>query len=290
MAKLTYIKAIQAFEAVARHQSYIGAADELNVTPAAVGQQIRRDGGSRRLQLNSFAAEALAEFQRGFDHIELGIEKLKSRNTQNLITVTVSQVFMAKWLLPRLDDFTQKHPHIEVRLDITDAVVDIARKEADVAIRCGNTHAAGLDSSLIMKEELVVVGSESLLKKRKPLKKAEEILDFPLIHDTSPFSVTTFPSWHDWFAGQGITLSNQHKSLKINAPVSVVQAAINGQGIALARHVLVKDDIAAKRLVRVLPSVSHPLDWGYYLVCRKDCHKNANVLAFRNWVLANAKR
>ena len=147
MAKLIYIKAIQAFEAVARHQSYIGAAHELNVTPAAVGQQIRaleshlgislferRDGGSRRLQLNSFAAEALADFQRGFDHIELGLEKLKSRNTQNLITVTVSQVFMAKWLLPRLDDFTQKYPHIEVRLDITDAVVDIARKEADMTL------------------------------------------------------------------------------------------------------------------------------------------------------------
>lgn len=294
MSFIPHIKSIQAFEAAARHLNYIGAAKELFVTPAAVGQHVRllevwlgvklflRHGhGQNRLTLSHEAEQAVSDFQLGLRAIEAGLAKLKSASSENILTITASQVVVSKWLLPLLEDFTTKHPHIDIRLDVSEKRVDLGSGQADVGIRCGAGNWPNLVSKKLFDEKMVAVcGAKILGEFTQP----EQLLDHTLLHDSNELSGKVFPGWSEWFALQNIKPESHQKSFSINAPLALIEAAASGQGIALVRYRLVKSDIETGRLRHLCQDVIFPIDWGYYLVESANGTEKESVIAFKGWL------
>ena len=296
------LRAIQAFEAAARHENYVGAAAELSVTPAAIGQQVRAletwlgaplfrrvASGANRLILTDAASAALPEFKLGLDHLDAGLRQVR-QGQRPLVTVAVSQAFVARWLLPRLDRFSAACPGIEVRLDVSDRLADIEHGEADLGIRCGPGEWPELEVQRLMDEEMFPVCSPALLRGAVPPQDATALARLPLIHDLTMSHARVFPSWRQWLQQQGVRLpAIEELGLKINSSAAVVQAALNGQGVALARRAFVNDDIRAGHLVRLLPAVRWPIRWAYYVVASKTAAPREPARLFTAWLVREAE-
>lgn len=296
-----YLNALRAFEASARHLSFTAAAAELNVTPAAVGQLVRgledwlgtplflRDsrGGRSRLQPSEAALRALPELSAGFERLALGLERLREGAAQQLLTVTLSPALAAKWLLPRLDGFLTRHPEIDVRLDTNLRPVDFVSQDVDIGIRYGAGEWAGLQSERLMDEEVYPVCTPALQRRTKTLVQLSEAT---LLHDLSMDERQGFPSWRRWLQLAGAKPASTRRGLRINNSAAVLQAAIDGQGIALARSVMARDDLAAGRLKRLFPHIDCPSPLAYHVVCRPERAAQAKVRAFRDWLFEQAKQ
>ncbi|SAK58815.1 LysR family transcriptional regulator [Caballeronia hypogeia] len=295
-----YLNAMRAFEASARHQSFSTAAAELNVTPAAVGQLVRGleewlgvalfhrgTGGRARLVPTELAQRALPDIRAGFDRLSLGLERLKEGSADGVLTVTVSPAFAAKWLLPRIDRFHDGWPDTDVRLDTSLKLLDFAAQGIDIGVRYGTGNWPGLTAEKLMDEEIYPVCSPRLLAHggwREPADLAGETL----IHDLSVDSQSGFVSWQAWFAHAGVGRAAADRGMKINNSAAVLQAAIDGNGIALARSVMARDDIAAGRLVRLFPDLRMTSALAYYVVYRPECATLRRLAAFRDWLLGEA--
>ena len=295
MRSLVRLKALQAFEASARHGSFTGAGAELQVTAAAVGQLVRsletwlgaplferRDSGTQRLVLMPDARSAIQDLTEGLNRVEVGLAKLRQRRGREIVTVTASQALVAKWLMPRLDNFGRTHPEIDVRLDVTDRLVNIERGEADVALRCGPGNWPGVDAKRLMGEEVFPVCSPQLLDQATTADMSW-LLGQTLIHDLlAPESV--FPGWEAWFARQSSTPLRASGALRINASAAVIEAAASGQGVALVRGALAEGDLANGRLIRLFPGVVWPVEWSYYVVTSRHTPKRGAVAKFATWL------
>ena len=295
--ELSRLKSLQAFEATARHGSFVGAASELGVTPAAVGQMVRgletwlgsplfhrqKQGRDRLVPIDN-ARAALLDLTEGLNRLEAGLEKLRAGQGRARITVSASQAIVAKWLLPELDNFTGQHPHVEVRLDVTDRLADLSRGEADIGVRCGAGVWGGLTAVRLMDEAFIAVASPDLL----PPSDEPDLVWLArqtLIYDSTPQGAGVFPNWENWAHVAGLSLPSGQSKLSINASAAVLQAAIRGHGVALARRALAAQDIAAGRLRPLFPSVVLAISWGYYAVTTPRALNRPAVAAFRNWLV-----
>jgi len=301
---LAYLNALRAFEAAARHQSFSAAAAELNVTPAAVGQQVRSlegwlgiplftrfGSGTARLMLTDTARAALPDIQAGFDRLGVGLARLKDAGVHAGLRVSVSPAFASKWLLPRIEGFQQAYPRLDVLLDTNARSVDFQAERIDIGVRYGGGQWPGLTALHLMAETLFPVCAPDypLLKKgRLPVAAVERCT---LIHDQSMAGDPDYPTWRMWMDASGFTAIDTERGLRINNSATVLQAAMDGQGLALARSVMVKDDLDAGRLIRPFADkgVDCPLTQAYYVVYRPECGELGKVQAFRDWLLAQAR-
>lgn len=292
-----YLNALRAFEASARHQSFSGAAAELNVTPAAVGQLVRTledwlgtplfqraNSGKVRLVSTEAAERALPDIRAGFDRLLVGMERLKESSSSGVLTLTVSPAFAAKWLLPRIDKFQSLWPDTDVRLDTSLKSVDFVAQRVDIGVRYGLGNWPGLVAEKLMEEEVYPVCSPALFKKHGQFDSPTDIAHETLIHDLSMDAHTGFPSWQTWLNKVGVVETAVARGMQINNSAAVLQAAIDGQGIALARGVMARDDIAARRLIRLFPEVKFISPLAYYLVYRPECSSLPKLKAFRDWI------
>ena len=295
--RLSRLRALQAFEAVARNGSFVAASVELHVSPAAVGQQVRAleewldqplfkrlDSGSQRLVLTDVARLALPDLTDGLDRLESGLRRLQERRSTRLVTVSVSQSVAARWLLPRLHAFTAEHPHVDVRLDISDRVVDLVQREADIGLRCGAGRWSGVVSTRLRSEEMFPVCAPSVARASPRLRSPKDLESRMLIHDASVLPPGIFPGWPAWLRQNGVDEPWAHRGLKINSSGAVVHAAADGQGIALARRLPCEDDLATGRLVRLFPGTSCPLDLAYFVVHRPEIEAASPAAAFAAWL------
>lgn len=300
---LSHLNALRAFEAAARHLSYVRAADELGVTPAAVGGQVRALeawlgaplfrrtlGPPVRLSLTEEASAAIPELREGFDRLASGLRRLRQAGGGGIVLVTSSPAFAAKWLLPRIDRFRSAHPNLDMRLDVTDRLVDVAAGDADVGIRYGGGRWAGLEATRLLDEEVFPVCSPALLDGPHPPLVPADLRHHTLIHDATVRFDADFPTWRAWLAAIGVESVDAERGLVINASAAVTQAAVDGQGVALGRSVVVGDDLKAGRLVRLFPDAVCPVRWGYYVVTRPGAMDVAKVAAFQGWLIAEAER
>jgi LysR family glycine cleavage system transcriptional activator len=268
--RLTHLNALRAFEATARLGSYVGAAAELNVTPAAVGQQIRMleaflavplfERHGKKLRLTEAAESALADVKDGFDRLARAMDQLKDAGRGPLVTITLPPSFAAKWLIPRLETFRMAHPDIDVRLDTTDRLADLSRENIALGIRYGTGRYPGLESTLLMGETVFPVCSPSLQTRAHKLRVPGDLAQFKLIHDTTLAAHETFPTWATWLAAARARKLKPQSGLKINSPIMSLQAAMEGQGVALARSVIADGDLRSGRLVKPFALA---LDSGY---------------------------
>lgn len=196
--------------------------------------------------------------------------------------------FVARWLLPRLDRFAATWPEVEVRLDVSDRLADIEHGEADLGIRCGSGQWPGLVARRLMDEEVFPVCSPLLQGSRAP-DNAAALARMPLIHDLTMPHAGVLPSWSDWLHMQDVRLPKGVRGLQINSSAAVVQAALNGQGVALARRAFVSDELRAGRLERLLPAVQWPIRWAYYVVQTESAASREPVQAFVDWLAEEAE-
>jgi LysR family glycine cleavage system transcriptional activator len=296
-----HLNALRAFEASARHQSFSAAAQELHVTPAAVGQLVRTleawlglplfhrgSRGRARLVVTEAAERALPDLRAGFDRLGLGLQRLRQASASGTLTVTVSPAFAAKWLLPRIDRFQSAWPDMDLRLDTNLKPVDFVALRVDIGVRYGTGHWPGLVAEKLMDEEVYPVCSPELPRQPRRLRKPADLARETLIHDLSMDAHTGFPSWEAWLNKAGVAGVATTRGMKINNSAAVLQAAIEGQGVALARSVMARDDVAAGRLLRLFPQVKFVSPLAYYVVYRAERSALPGLVAFRDWLLGQA--
>lgn len=295
MRTLNRLKWLQAFEATARHGSFTGAANELGVTPAAVGQLVRAledwvghpllnrsRSGNERLTLIHEAQEALDDISLGLDKLESGLKKLRGRKARSMLVITASQVLVMNWLMPRLNRFSERYEAIDVRLDVADRLIDLTHGEADVGIRCGPGNWKGLVADWMMDEEVVMICSPALLPAEGSANTAW-LAHQKLIQDDTPHPGANFPSWENVLMHIGLDTLFQTRQ-HINSTATVIQAVLNGRGVALVRKALVQQDLDIGRLVQLFPEHRWPIDWSYFVVYSAAALQRPEVKAFHDWL------
>ncbi|WP_170331985.1 LysR substrate-binding domain-containing protein [Ruegeria arenilitoris] len=287
---LRHLRALQAFDETATHSSLTKAADVLNVTHGAISRQIkllelhlgvtlfhRRPNG---VELTK-AGERLYQSTRGaFSALQLGVMEVKRLHHRQSITVSLSTSLALKWLVPLLSSFQQEHPGIALLLDTNDAYADFDTSEVDVALRFGEPRWDGIYHEQIRQEELIVVAAPALVEETRIPMRAEDVAALPLLHDA--FNV----GWESWAAQVGLNVDQiNSQSIKYVDSAVLLEAAIDAQGVALARHLLAERDLRLGRLVR-LDESSVPLDRGLYFVCRPGDQERATVRIFKKWLMS----
>jgi LysR family transcriptional regulator, glycine cleavage system transcriptional activator len=287
------LNALKAFEAAARHESFTRAAEELCVTQGAVSHQVKAleaelavklfNRERQRLIITEAGRDYLTVVRDALDRIAIGTERLLQRQNAGVLTVSTSPDFAAKWLVHRLGHFAEAHAEIDLRISATLHHVDFAREEVDLAVRHGDGNWPGLDTVRLSSEQLFAVCSPKLLSGRHRLSKPADILKFPLIHMDSR------TDWNNWLQEAGLDEAGVTHGPVLNRASMVIDAAINGQGVALARTTLAAWDLINGRLVRPFP-LSLPLSKTYWIICPKATASLPKIMTFREWLLMEASR
>lgn len=289
--RLPPLNTLKAFEAAARHESFTRAAEELFVTQGAVSQQVKAlESGlgvklfnreRQRLVITEAGRDYLTVVRDALDRIAVGTERLLQRQNAGVLTVSTSPDFAAKWLVHRLGHFAEAHSDIDLRVSATLHHVDFAREEVDLAVRHGDGNWPGLDPVQLSGEQLFAVCSPSLLSGRRKLGKPADILKLPLIH------LDSREDWKKWLRAVGVDDADVTHGPVLNRVSMAIDAAINGQGVALARTTLAAWDLINGRLVRPFPDAL-PLSKTYWIICPKATSNLPKIVTFRNWLLAEA--
>jgi LysR family glycine cleavage system transcriptional activator len=283
---------LRAFEAAARHLSFTLAASELNVTQTAISHQIRRleeELGirlfirqNRALALTPEARDYLPGVRAAFNDLRLATDRLLRKDDDKVLTVSTLASLAAKWLLPRLTDFQEAHPGIDVRITTSTSLVDFQRDDVDAAIRYGRGQWPGLRADWLMADELFPVCSPSLLRGDKPLRQPEDLRGYPLLHTSNANS----DDWRLWLTAAGLPADiARQPGITFDMIFMTIQAAIDGIGVAMGRTSYVSDDIAKGRLV-VPFKIALPADAGFYLVSPEGRREAPKLAAFRQWMIA----
>ncbi|MEZ2144315.1 transcriptional regulator GcvA [Bradyrhizobium sp. DN5] len=291
-ARLPSLNGLRAFEAAARHLSFTLAAAELNVTQTAISHQIRRleeELGirlfvrqNRALALTPEARDYLPGVRAAFNDLRLATDRLLRKDDDKVLTVSTLASLAAKWLLPRLTDFQEQHPGIDVRITTSTSLVDFQRDDVDAAIRYGRGQWPGLRADWLMADELFPVCSPSLLRGDKPLRRPEDLRNHPLLHTSNANS----DDWRLWLTAAGLPADiARQPGITFDMIFMTIQAAIDGIGVAMGRTSYVQDDIAKGRLV-VPFKIALPADAGFYLVSPEGRREAPKLTAFRNWMIA----
>lgn len=293
MRRLPPLNSLRAFESAARHLSYTQAADELNVTQTAISHQVRgledwlgmrlfqREG--RRVVLTEAGQRLFPAVRDGLDTMNRTVANLTDPNRHRRLTVTTYDSFAAAWLVPKLRFFREQYPDIDIRVATTDTIVDLARADIDVAIRTGYGHWQGMHSECLMREDMSPVCSPRLLEAGPPLTKPEDLRHHTLLHDTMEIG------WSNWLRAANVDCVDPTRGPHFEHSYLVLQAAINGEGVALGRTALMAEDLRSGRLIQPF-TLSLPLSYAYYFVCLPQALERQRVTAFRDWLVTETEK
>ncbi|GAB4165962.1 MAG: transcriptional regulator GcvA [Thalassobaculales bacterium] len=295
--KLPPLNALRAFVAAARHLSFAKAAEELFVTPGAVSQQVklledhlgcqlfRRTHKS--LLLTDEGQACLPGLVESFQRMGEAVDAIGAMGGSGALTVSVAPSFAAKWLVPRLDKFGDRHPEIDVRVSASVGLTDFQADAIDCAVRYGGGSYPGLFVETLMPEAVFPVSSPALLDGAQALTEPAAIRHHVLLHDDSPDQDPTCPDWRMWLKAARVEGVDWTRGLRFNQSSLVLEAAISGRGVALAKARLAADDIRAGRLVKLF-DIQHPVEFAYHFVCPPRRLQQKKVQLFLDWLRAEA--
>lgn len=288
--RLPPLNALRSFEAAARHESFTRAADELSVTQGAVSQQVKAleahlglklfNRERRRLAITGAGRDYLGVVRDALDRLALGTERLLQRQDAGSITVSTTPDFAAKWLVHRLGRFHGAHPEISLTISATAHQVDFVQEDVDVAIRRGNGQWPGLHAERLAAEWLFPVCSPNLLRDGR-IAEPTDLLKSPIFHADDR------EAWERWLDTAGLPPALLASGPVLNSSALVLDAAVDGHGVALARSILAARDLIAGRLVRPFDGALE-LRRNYWIVCPKAVAAVPKIATFRTWVLAEA--
>ncbi|MGI5308651.1 transcriptional regulator GcvA [Rheinheimera sp. WS51] len=286
--RLPPLNALKAFETAARHLSFTKAADEMYVTQAAISHQIKAleehlgiklfMRKNRSLLLTEEGQSYFLDVKDIFSQLYESTEKLLARGAKGSLTVSLQPSFAIQWLVPRLNQFAELHPDIDVRIKAVDLDEGSLTDDVDIAIYYGRGNWRNLHSDKLHPEYLLPVCSPLLLTSGKKLTEPADLRHHNLLHDGSR------QAWKAWFTSQGLKQFNVNQGPIFSHSSMVLQAAIHGQGVALAHNVLTRPDINSGRLIVPFNHVLISKD-AYYLVCRESQSELGKIAAFRQWMM-----
>ncbi|MET0291431.1 MAG: LysR substrate-binding domain-containing protein [Steroidobacteraceae bacterium] len=289
------LNALRVFAAVAARRSFSAAAEQLNLTTAAVSLQVKalEDYLQIRLLVRSSQGVALTAegerlvpyVERGLGELERGFRLVRAERSGGVLVVSMLTSFLHRWLMPRLPEFLSRHPEIDLRLQCTTQLTDFARSEVHVAVRMGRGHWPQVHADRLFTEWVAPVCSPALLERHGRLAGQGDTGTYPLLHSTSePWEMWTegalLDSWDERWPTQGAAFDDS---------VAILSAAVQGQGLVLARWSLVADELAAGRLVM---ASEHAIPYGYdcFFACPPAYLALPKVQALRAWLLEHAAK
>ncbi len=290
------LRTLRAFEAAARHLSFAQAAAGLGVTPGAVSHQIKAledwlgsplfHRMTRALCLTEAGEAAQPFLTEGFDLLANGTARMKARTDENLLTVSVSPGFGSLWLVPRLDRFRRQHPEIELRIDGTDRLLDIASGEADMAIRYGPGGYNGAQCDRLFAMRATPVCSPELFFRGPALRRPADLAHHTLLHVDWKEAEG---SWRTWLLAAGATDVDPFKGPRFTKEDMAVRAALDGEGVALIGDRIAADHLDSGRLVCPFNAdLSTQLMFAYFLLSPLDWQNEPKIACFRDWLIAEA--
>lgn len=273
-------------ESVARCGSLAKAADELGVSASAVSQQISRteaqlgraifQRSGARLTLTAFGTEFCTRLTSGFQELGRAVA-LADETSSNVLVVSVAPAFASRFLVQRLNRFNQRHPEVKLRIDASTGLVDLDHSDVDLAIRMGDGQWPGVRAELLLAQEVFPVCAPALAEQ---LKRPADLARLPVIADES-----TMISWERWFEAAGLEtpFPLQPAGPSFTDPILGIDAAIGGQGIALAWQLLCADALLDGRLVAPF-GITVASGLGYYLVSSARVRPSGKVRDFSCWL------
>jgi LysR family transcriptional regulator, glycine cleavage system transcriptional activator len=308
--RLPPLNALRVFEAAARHLSFKDAAAELNITQAAVSHQVKSledyldvklfRRTSRGVQLTDAARACLPRLREGFDALAAAVEMLRERGEESELSITAPPVFTARWLMPRLADFSRREPKIELHVFASSKMVDagaldssalvghldLRTESSEVQIHLGAGHYPGHRADRLFSVSMTAVAHPSL---EPQLRTPADLARYTLLHDDAMEIVAGGNAWRKWLEVAGAADEvDADRGPHFSTNILSLEAASQQLGVALALRPLVDADIASKRLSAPFAAEYVPGS-AYYLVCPEVIADRPAVAAFRNWLLAQAK-
>lgn len=291
------LNAIRAFEATSRHLSATRAAAELHITPAAISHQIKILESyfetklfkrlNRQLLLTDAGQNYALALQDIFNRLKEETKKI-TKHQQTSLSITVEPAFAMYWLVPRISKFKKLHPGIDLKIDASYEVVDFKKNQIDLGIRCSQGKHPGLVSTLLFRNELYTVCNPCILEKQ-PLNKPNDLKQHVLLHETAAISYPDYPNWEIWLKAAGANEVDPAMGLFFETGYLLIQAALDGQGIALERRAFVESLIEKGRLVRPFNFSLKQKTGGYHLVIPEHRVNDPKIEAFRKWMLSETK-
>lgn len=285
---LPSLHALHVFEVAARLGSFTRAGAELSVTQTAISHQIKQLEGElgvllfrrtgRALELTREGQAWLGELSVIFARLHEANRKLRRRpkSERPVVSLTTLPSFGARWLVPRLGGFLAQHPELDLRISASESVVDFTREPIDVGIRFGPGPYPGLLAEKLLDDFFVAVAAPN---KAARLKKPLDLLRQTLLFDDHE------DAWPRWFAALGVTAPPITRYHQLTDSSLLVEAAVRGQGVALARWSLIQDELSAGRLSHVFPrSAPLPVGHAYSLVGLRETFRRPEIAAFRDWL------
>lgn len=277
------LNSLKLFDAAARHLNFRLAAEELNLTQGAVAQRIRQleaDLGTklfqrkaRGLSFTKAGRQYHPPVQRALSIIDEATDLFRADNA--CLTISVTPSIASKWLVPRLHSFSQNHPDIEVQTIASEALANFHSDGTDIAIRQAlPTKEKCIHSELLAPIDLCAVCSPDFLDKGFKIKTIKDFEDFPLIQDSHHH-------WEDLFAQSG--LKAKHRVIRFNQTALSIDAATNGQGIALAPKLLIQQELAQNRLIKIWQD-TRKNQLGFYLVYSETKKNSASRNILIDWL------
>src|SRR5262245_49051577 len=292
---LPSLNALLAFEAAARHASFTRAAAELGVTQTAISHQVRaleHDLGAalfrrspQRIALTPEGQAWATELSVVFGRLREANRRLRAQrgSARDVVSVSIIPSFASRWLVPRLGRFLIEHRDVEVRISASERLVDFGVEPVDLGIRYGGGRYPGLVTSKLADDAFVVVAAPALAAQR-PHWQPADLARETLLHDDYP------DAWASRFRARGRALPGGCRQTQLTDSAMLVEAAVRAQGVGLARWSLAADELAVGRLSLLFPRTPPlPTGLGYYLVTPRENLRRRAVVAFRDWVLAEAQ-
>ena len=292
---------LRAFVAVARHLNFRVAAEELALTQSAVSRQIQAledEVGvplflrhTRAVEMSSAGAQLLRAVTPALERVDAAVRTIRQSAGRKSVSISTWASFASMWLIPRLEAFQSTHPDIDIRIDATDTSVDLDTSDVDLALRYCVPTKAPAHAQRLFGEQLTPVASPWLLKSGARLRSAKDLAQFALVEagDAHRTQHMEWLTWQRWLTAQGLHRFEPKRWLYFNYAHQIAQAALTGQGIALARMPLVADSLANGDLVEVLPDTRLESPLAYWLIVGPRNDNRPEIKAFCYWLLAQAQ-
>ena len=292
----------RAFLAVARHLNFRAAADELALTQSAVSRQIQaleEEVGvplflrhTRAVELTGAGAQLQRAVAPALERMDAAVRQVRQMAGRRSVAITTWASFASMWLIPRMEEFQRDNPGIDIRIDASDVQLDLETSDVDLALRYAMPGGAIGGGTRLFGEQLAVVASPWLLNSSKaPLRKPEDVARFTLIEagDAHRTHYLEYLSWRRWFDSRHLEKLQPQRWLYFNYAHQIAQAALAGQGLALARMPLIADALASGDLVEVLPGhrIDSPL--AYWLMVGPRSAQRPEIKAFCAWLQVQAE-
>lgn len=296
--RLPPLISLRVFESAARHLSFRKAAEELFVTPGAVSQQIRlledhvgvalfnREG--RRVTLTEAGQAALPVLRAGFAQLNEAARLMRQPTRRSRVTVSVAPSFAAKWLLPRLERFTASRPDVDVWVSADMSPVDFGAADVDLAIRYGPGRYEGLVAERLLEEAVLPVCSPGLMD-AAPIRAPQDLAHHTLLHDSGPELDASCPDWSMWLKAHGVSGVDAARGPRFNQSSLVIEAAVAGRGVALAKRAIAEADLASGKLVAPFAGAGAPTAFAYHLVWPRTREFTPAQETFINWLRDEAQ-